>query len=140
MPEIDGFQLAEQIQQQGLLAGGAMIMLSSAGNLTDVARCQKLGIVRCLIKPAKQSDLRDAILRALGAGGLDPLRLARLCQEAENHVVGAPCGVMDQIAVAMGTPGRILPILCRPASVQPALVLPPGVEVVGWPGRWVVRA
>ena len=65
MPEIDGFQLAEQIQQQGLLAGGAMIMLSSVGNLTDVARCKQLGIVRCLIKPTKQSDLRDAVLRAL---------------------------------------------------------------------------
>ena len=40
---------------------------------------------------------------ALGAE-VEPLRLARLCQEAENHVVGAPCGIMDQVAVTIGAP------------------------------------
>jgi signal transduction histidine kinase/CheY-like chemotaxis protein/tetratricopeptide (TPR) repeat protein len=64
MPEIDGFQLAEEIQRRALLGQGAMILLSSAGDLEDVTRCQELGIVR-LIKPVKQSALRDAILRAL---------------------------------------------------------------------------
>ena len=52
---------------------------------------------------------------------IDPLRLAALCQEAENQVVGAPCGIMDQVVVAMGTPGAVLPILCRPASVSPVV-------------------
>ena len=33
---------------------------------------------------------------------LDGARIARLGQMAENHVVGAPCGIMDQIAVASG--------------------------------------
>jgi CheY-like chemotaxis protein len=88
MPEIDGFQLAEQIQQQGLLAGGAMIMLSSAGNLADVERCQKLGIVRCLIKPVKQSDLRNAILRALGSGSDDLLAVSdRLAHAAPGKTL-----------------------------------------------------
>ena len=35
--------------------------------------------------------------------------LAALCQEAENQVVGAPCGIMDQVAVAMGVRARVLP-------------------------------
>lgn len=65
--------------------------------------------------------------------GLDPLDLARWCQEAENHVVGAPCGIMDQVAVAVGRPGTVLPILCRPATVEAGVPLPSGVEVVGWP-------
>ncbi len=82
---------------------------------------------------SSSAALEVATARALGGDGIDSLRLAAVCQEAENHVVGAPCGIMDQVVVAMGTPGSILPILCRPASVRPPLVLPPDVEVIGWP-------
>ena len=82
---------------------------------------------------ASSAALEVATARALGAGGLDPLRLAALCQEAENHVVGAPCGIMDQVAVTLGTAGAVLPILCRPASVAPAVSVPPDLEIVGWP-------
>jgi L-arabinokinase len=81
---------------------------------------------------ASSAALEVAVARALGTD-LDPLRLAALCQEAENHVVGAPCGIMDQVAVAAGVPGSVLPLLCRPASLRPIVPLPPGLEVVGWP-------
>jgi CheY-like chemotaxis protein/HPt (histidine-containing phosphotransfer) domain-containing protein len=111
MPEIDGFQLAEQIQQQELLAGGAMIMLSSAGNLTDVARCQKLGIVRCLIKPVKQSDLRDAILRALGAGGGDLLADSdRLGQSALQPTQALRILLVDDGLVNQQVASRLLEV------------------------------
>ncbi len=82
---------------------------------------------------ASSAALEVATARALGAGDVDPLRLAALCQEAENHVVGAPCGIMDQVAVALGTPGTVLPILCRPASVADPVAVPEGLEIVGWP-------
>lgn len=82
---------------------------------------------------SSSAALEVATARALGADDVDPLRLAALCQEAENQVVGAPCGIMDQVVVALGTPGSILPILCRPAAVRALVALPPGVEVVGWP-------
>jgi galactokinase len=81
---------------------------------------------------SSSAALEVATARALGAD-LDPICLAALCQEAENQVVGAPCGIMDQVTVAAGAPGAILPILCRPASIRPALHLPPDVEVVGVP-------
>ena len=64
---------------------------------------------------SSSAALEVATARALGAA-VDPLRLAALCQEAENRVVGAPCGIMDQVAITVGTPGAVLPILCRPAS------------------------
>jgi L-arabinokinase len=82
---------------------------------------------------SSSAALEVATARALGAHDVDPVLLALLCQEAENHVVGAPCGVMDQVTVATGAPGTVLPILCRPASVGTPIVLPPGLEVVGWP-------
>ncbi|HTU39693.1 MAG TPA: hypothetical protein VMF35_16955 [Acidimicrobiales bacterium] len=81
---------------------------------------------------ASSAALEVAVARCLAAQ-LDPLRIAALCQEAENHVVGAPCGIMDQVAVAAGRPGWVLPVLCRPASLQPAVPLRPDLEVVGWP-------
>jgi L-arabinokinase len=49
----------------------------------------------------------------------------------ENLVVGAPCGVMDQMASACGEQDRLLALLCQPAELQPAVALPPGVEVWG---------
>jgi galactokinase len=82
---------------------------------------------------ASSAALEVATARALGACAVDPLHLATLCQEAENQVVGAPCGIMDQVAVALGTPGAVLPILCRPASAADPVTLPEGLEIVGWP-------
>ena len=82
---------------------------------------------------ASSAALEVATARALGAGHVEPIRLAALCQEAENHVVGAPCGIMDQVAVVSGTAKAVLPILCRPASVADPVALPAGLEIVGWP-------
>lgn len=82
---------------------------------------------------ASSAALEVATARALGASDIEPLRLAALCQEAENHVVGAPCGIMDQVAVASGTAGAVLPILCRPALTAEPVALPVGLEIVGWP-------
>jgi L-arabinokinase len=59
--------------------------------------------------------------------------LARLAQQAENDIVGAPCGLMDQLAAAHGTPGALLPILCRPDILDEPVPLPEGVLAVGWP-------
>ncbi len=58
-------------------------------------------------------------------------RLAQLGQMAENHVVGAPCGIMDQIAVALGRQGRLTHILCRPGAVVGEVAIPPGTAFVG---------
>ncbi len=82
---------------------------------------------------SSSAALEIATARALGVDGIDPIRLASICQEAENQVVGAPCGIMDQVVVAVGRAGAVLPILCRPASLRPPVPLPDGIEVVGRP-------
>ena len=58
-------------------------------------------------------------------------RLARLAQMAENYVVGAPCGIMDQIAVASGRSGKLTHILCRPGQIVSEVEIPPGTGFVG---------
>lgn len=55
---------------------------------------------------------------------LEPQRLAHLAQSVENEIVGAPCGIMDQLAVHCGKPGVLLPIMCRPDLVGPMLPIP----------------
>lgn len=62
---------------------------------------------------------------------LAPARIARLGQIAENHVVGAPCGIMDQISVTSGRAGKMTHILCRPGKVVGEVEIPPGTGFVG---------
>jgi CheY-like chemotaxis protein len=44
-----------------------MMMLTSAGHRGDAERCKSLGISAYLLKPIRQSELREAIARVLGA-------------------------------------------------------------------------
>jgi galactokinase len=45
--------------------------------------------------------------------GADRAELARACQRAENTVVGAPTGIMDQFASLFGEPGSAVFLDCR---------------------------
>jgi two-component system, sensor histidine kinase and response regulator len=65
MPDVDGFTLAWQVRQVPSLAGTVFVMLTSAGQPDDLARCRELGISATLIKPIKQSDLLATLLDAL---------------------------------------------------------------------------
>lgn len=66
-----------------------------------------------------------AALGALGVSLAPAERIAILCQRVENFVVGAPCGIMDQMASALGAEARLLPLLCQPHTVESPLVTIP---------------
>ncbi len=66
MPEMDGFTLAEEIKRLDEPSTVPIIMLTSAGQRGDAARCRELGIKAYLTKPAKQSELLDTIMTTLG--------------------------------------------------------------------------
>jgi signal transduction histidine kinase/DNA-binding response OmpR family regulator len=68
MPKMDGFTLIEQIRQKTEFSMAIVMMLTSAGHRGDAARCNELGVAAYLLKPIRQSELREAIARALGAG------------------------------------------------------------------------
>jgi len=65
MPGMDGFALAEQIFARPGIATATVMMLSSAGQRGDAARCRELGISAYLTKPIRPSELRRAIGLAL---------------------------------------------------------------------------
>jgi PAS domain S-box-containing protein len=67
MPGMDGFQLAEEIRKNPKLSGATIIMLTSAGQRGDAARCREIGLEGYLTKPVSQSELLDAILRVAGS-------------------------------------------------------------------------
>lgn len=71
-----------------------------------------------------------AVAEALGVV-LDGRRLAILCQMVENLVVGAPCGVMDQMTAACGEADALLALRCQPAELEPAVSIPAALEVWG---------
>jgi CheY-like chemotaxis protein len=53
-----------------------VMMMTSAGHRGDAVRCKELGVAAYLMKPIRQSELREAIARVLGAreqGGAIPL-------------------------------------------------------------------
>ena len=114
------------------LLGVALVLVRHAVIAAPRARLEVSSDLPAAVGVASSAALEVATARALGAD-IGPLELAMLCQEAENQVVGAPCGVMDQVAVVAGRPGAVLPVLCRPVSVEAPVPLPRGLEVVGWP-------
>lgn len=57
--------------------------------------------------------------------------LPRLAQKVENAVVGAPCGLMDQLACSFGEIGKLLPILCQPDLVYAPISIPDHIYFVG---------
>jgi galactokinase len=62
---------------------------------------------------------------------IEPRLRAVRCQQVENLIVGAPCGVMDQMASICGEAGSLMALLCQPAEFQGSLRLPDGLNVWG---------
>ncbi|MGO9274210.1 MAG: response regulator [Terriglobia bacterium] len=67
MPGMDGFELADEIRRNPGLSGASIMMLTSAGQRGDAARCREVGLEGYLTKPVGQVELRDAILRVTGS-------------------------------------------------------------------------
>jgi galactokinase len=95
-------------------------------------------LVASRVPPGKgvssSAALEVAAMSAVAAGfrvEVGPRELALLCQKVENLVVGAPCGVMDQMTSACGEQGRLLALLCQPAELRGTIALPPELSVWG---------
>lgn len=67
MPKMDGFALVERIRQQPELSTATIMMLTSAGHRGDAERCEELGVSAYLLKPIRQSELREAVAKVLTA-------------------------------------------------------------------------
>jgi galactokinase len=66
---------------------------------------------------------------ALGGGTLPQVDKALAGVEIEHQFIGMPCGVMDQMASAMGKAGHVLLIDCRTLSADP-IPVPSAASIV----------
>ncbi len=65
MPDMDGMMLARAIVEKALLNPARVIMLTSGVRSTDAGLLKSLGVELHLLKPAKQSELYDAVVSSL---------------------------------------------------------------------------
>jgi galactokinase len=71
---------------------------------------------------SSSAALECAVIGALATGAglrVDQIELARIAQRAENDYVGAPTGMMDQLASLCGEPRKALMIDFREPTVRP---------------------
>ncbi len=83
---------------------------------------------------SSSAALEVSVMQAVSAAfdlRLEARELALLCQRVENQVVGAPCGVMDQMVSSCGEEHRLLALLCQPAELLGTIQLPEEIAVWG---------
>lgn len=83
---------------------------------------------------ASSAAIEVATMMALSeAAGIHPsdLTLAAWCQKVENKIVGAPCGIMDQVTSALGVEDCLLALRCQPHILLGNVPIPPGWRLVG---------
>lgn len=102
------------------IAGGLRLLVDSAVPLGKGVSSS------AALEVAAMSAIVAAAGKSLGARDV-----AMLSQTVENHIVGAPCGVMDQMTAACGERDRLLALLCQPAELTGQVPLPTSLEVWG---------
>jgi len=83
---------------------------------------------------SSSAALEIAAMQAIAAAydiAIAPREMALLGQMVENRVVGAPCGVMDQMTAVCGEEARLLALLCQPAEVQGMISIPDDLAIWG---------
>src|SRR5688572_24925502 len=83
---------------------------------------------------SSSAALEVVVMEAAAAAfeiGIEAREKALLCQKVENLVVGAPCGVMDQMTAVFGERDRLLLLLCQPAEIKRMITLPPQLKLWG---------
>lgn len=109
------------VQQTGVnLSGGVTIVVDS-----DVPLGKGV---------SSSAAIEVATMRAVAAScgrEVEGTTLALWCQMVENLIVGAPCGIMDQMTAACGTADTLLALRCQPAQLLPGIVLPADLSVWG---------
>jgi galactokinase len=105
---------------------GVAVTLEQAGYQLKGAQLQIKGEVPIGAGLSSSAALEVATARALLENSeltIEPVRLAQLCQRAENEFVGLGCGIMDQFVSCLGQKRKALMLDCRSLDYR-ALSLP----------------
>ncbi|CAL9110946.1 unnamed protein product [Musa textilis] len=117
------------------VAGTVLVLMTELG----VRFSQSISILVSSAVPegkgvSSSASIEVATMSAIAAAHglkIDPRDLALLCQKVENHIVGAPCGVMDQMTSACGEANNLLAMVCQPAEVKELVTIPTHIRFWG---------
>ena len=96
MPGMDGFNVIECARSQPETAEVTIMMLSSADQSSSAKRCRELGVEQYLVKPVRESELQEAVRKALGG--------EKKTTPSADAVKTAPAGNRMNILVAEDNP------------------------------------
>jgi len=102
MGVVDEIQKAEY-----LLQGANLIFRSNIPRKAGLSSSAALEVVTALA------------IAELNSLKIEPVKMARLCQQAENNFVGVACGIMDQYVSCLGQKNCALFIDCRSNNYEP---------------------
>jgi signal transduction histidine kinase/DNA-binding response OmpR family regulator len=102
MPDTDGFGFISQVRANTEITAPTIMMLSSAGHRGDVVKCQELGVAAYLLKPIRESELRDAVTRVMN-GRVGEIRLPRVVKAKAANAIGSQTNALD-ILIAEDNP------------------------------------
>ena len=106
--------------ERGLRLSGARVVIAS--DVPEGKGVSSSAAVETAVMQAAACALNVAVA---------PRDIALLCQQAENLVAGAPCGVMDQMTCVFGLPDALMALLCQPAELHAPVPLPSDLAVWG---------
>lgn len=91
----------------------ALRQAGAQGNGLDIAITSDVPVGAGLSSSAAIESATASALNDLWEAGLDRTALARVGRRAENEAVGAPTGIMDQMASMLGEPDAAIFLDCR---------------------------
>jgi len=106
----------------------ALRQAGAEGRGLDIAITSDVPVGAGLSSSAAIEGATASALNDLWAAGLDRTALARIGRRAENEAVGAPTGIMDQMASMLGEPDAAIFLDCRSLD---AVLVPVGIAEAG---------
>jgi galactokinase len=96
----------------------ALRLAGASGHGVDIAIASDVPVGAGLSSSAAIEGATASALNDLWDAGLDRVALARVGRRAENEAVGAPTGIMDQMASMLGEPDEAIFLDCRSLEAQ----------------------
>lgn len=106
----------------------ALQLAGAAGQGVDIAIASDVPVGAGLSSSAAIEGATASALNDLWDAGLDRTTLARIGRHAENEAVGAPTGIMDQMASMLGEPDAAIFLDCRTLEAN---LIPVGIAEAG---------
>ncbi|MES2177006.1 MAG: galactokinase family protein [Gemmatimonadota bacterium] len=135
----EAFEHTPDAHWMSYIAGVALVVLKRLGPAAAASPLKGLRMrIESTVPEGKgvssSAALEVASLAAIAAAyhvDMTSEEIALSSQWAENHVAGAPCGIMDQMTSACGRRDHLLRLRCQPARIEGHVAIPGGYRFFG---------